>query len=107
MTHYDFGTDKIVVGIVWAIPDKIRNHSLRDRARIPEYLNRNQDRFPFSRQWRYLLHGNMTKKEVANLYKNRSIKGDISATSGEGYGLPLVEAAAAGIPVIATNWSGH
>jgi glycosyltransferase involved in cell wall biosynthesis len=55
----------------------------------------------------YLLHGNMTKKEVADLYKNKTIKGYISATRGEGFGLPLIEAAAAGIPVIATNWSGH
>jgi glycosyltransferase involved in cell wall biosynthesis len=31
----------------------------------------------------------------------------LSLTRGEGYGLPLVDAAAAGLPVIATGWSGH
>jgi len=55
----------------------------------------------------HLIHGNMTKKELASLYKAGSIKGYVSATRGEGYGLPLIEAAAAGVPVIATNWSGH
>jgi glycosyltransferase involved in cell wall biosynthesis len=44
---------------------------------------------------------------MALLYQTNKIKGYISATRGEGYGLPLIEAAASGIPVVATNWSGH
>ena len=55
----------------------------------------------------YLVHGNMTKREVAKLFRLNRVKGYITATRGEGYGLPLVEAAASGVPVIATNWSGH
>ena len=55
----------------------------------------------------YLLHGAMTDEEIAGLYKNQKVKALVSATRGEGYGLPLLEAAAAGTPVIATNWSGH
>ena len=31
----------------------------------------------------------------------------MSATRGEGYGLPLIDAAVAGLPIVATNWSGH
>jgi len=54
----------------------------------------------------YLIHGNMTNIEVAALFKSR-IHCYISATRGEGYGLPLIEAAASGIPIAATNWSGH
>ena len=55
----------------------------------------------------YLIHGNMTSEEIASLYKSEKIKCLVSATRGEGYGLPLVDAAAAGMPIIATNWSGH
>jgi glycosyltransferase involved in cell wall biosynthesis len=55
----------------------------------------------------YLVHGNMKREEVASFYKRKDVKCYVSATRGEGYGLPLVDAAAAGIPVIATNWSGH
>jgi glycosyltransferase involved in cell wall biosynthesis len=55
----------------------------------------------------YLLHGLMNEEDVAALYKNESIKALVTTTRGEGYGLPILEAAVSGLPVIATNWSGH
>ena len=55
----------------------------------------------------YLLHGSMTREEMNSLYKHPKIKALISATRGEGFGLPLLEAATAGLPVIATGWSAH
>ncbi len=55
----------------------------------------------------YLLHGDMNDHEVAALYKHPQIKALVALTRGEGYGLPILEAAASGLPVIATGWSGH
>ena len=55
----------------------------------------------------YLLHGAMSDMEVAGLYKNPAIKGLVAPTRGEGFGLPLLESAASGLPVLATKWSGH
>ena len=55
----------------------------------------------------YLVHGAMHDSEVAGLYTNEKIKALVAPTRGEGYGLPLLEAAASGLPVLATNWSGH
>jgi len=55
----------------------------------------------------YLLHGDMTDQEIHQLYRNPKIKAFVSTTHGEGFGLPLFEAAYEGMPVIAPNWSGH
>jgi len=55
----------------------------------------------------YLLHGNMLESEIASLYHHPKIKCFVSATRGEGYGLPLIDAGVASMPIVATNWSGH
>lgn len=55
----------------------------------------------------HLLHGDMSEAEVASLYRHPQIKALVALTRGEGFGLPILEAAASGLPVIATNWSGH
>lgn len=55
----------------------------------------------------HLLHGEMSDEDVVGLYRNDRVKALVSATRGEGFGLPLLEASACGLPVIATGWSGH
>jgi glycosyltransferase involved in cell wall biosynthesis len=55
----------------------------------------------------HLLHGHMSEQEMFSVYRDSKIKALVAPTRGEGYGLPILEAAVAGLPVIATNWSGH
>jgi len=55
----------------------------------------------------YLVHGYLKDREVSSLYKHPKVKGLISFTHGEGFGLPMLEAAACGLPVCATDWSAH
>jgi glycosyltransferase involved in cell wall biosynthesis len=55
----------------------------------------------------HLLHGDMNRNEMRDLYKHPKVKAFVSCTRGEGFGLPFLEAAVAGLPVIATNWSAH
>ena len=55
----------------------------------------------------YLLHGFMKEEEINALYTHPKIKALVSLTHGEGFGLPLFEAAYNGLPVVVTNWSGQ
>ena len=55
----------------------------------------------------YLLHGSLTDEEMNSLYHHPKIKAYATTTHGEGYGLPIFEAAYSGLPVVATDWSGH
>jgi glycosyltransferase involved in cell wall biosynthesis len=55
----------------------------------------------------HLLHGDLSNDEVRMLYTHPKVKGLVSLTRGEGFGLPILEAASCGLPVIATDWSAH
>lgn len=54
-----------------------------------------------------ILHGNVSDAEMGALYAHPRIRCYVSLTRGEGFGLPTLEAAAAGVPIIATDWSAH
>jgi glycosyltransferase involved in cell wall biosynthesis len=54
-----------------------------------------------------IVHGNLSNAEMGSLYRHPKIKCFVSLTRGEGFGLPCLEAAACGLPVIATDWSAH
>jgi glycosyltransferase involved in cell wall biosynthesis len=71
------------------VPNEIRSLGLSDRGgRI------------------YFLHNReMPHYQLATLY--RSADCFVSPARGEGWGLPVHEAMACGVPVIATDWSGH
>ena len=55
----------------------------------------------------YLLHGHMSDQELASVYNHPKVKAYFTLTHGEGFGLPIFEAACQGLPIIAPNWSGH
>ena len=55
----------------------------------------------------YLVNGDMSDADCASLMIHPKVSALVSFTRGEGYGLPIIDAAAAGLPIIATGWSGH
>jgi len=94
------------VGIV--VKTNLGRNTLIDRNRTISIMNTlirecRKGEFPKV----HLLHGDMSEEDIATLYKHKQIKALVSLTRGEGYGLPILEAAASGLPVVATGWSGH
>jgi len=55
----------------------------------------------------YMLHGDLTAKQMNCLYNHPKIKCYVSLTHGEGFGLPIFESVCNGLPVVAPSWSGH
>ena len=55
----------------------------------------------------YLLHGSLTDAEMRGLYRHPKIKAFVTTTHGEGFGLPMFEAAIAGLPIAAPAWSSY
>jgi len=93
------------VGII--IKTNMGKNTKIDKKLTQNILNQMKNHFKDSKVKLYLIHGTMTDQEIAALYRHKKIKCLVSATRGEGYGLPLIEAAASGMPIIVTNWSGH
>ena len=85
----------------------IKNGALVDRQHTEKMLSLIMSKYPERKCKVYLLHGDLTDAEMHSLYVHPQIKAMVSLTHGEGYGLPLFEAAYSGLPVIAPGWSGQ
>tara|TARA_R110002020_G_scaffold394715_1_gene604720 strand:+ start:15761 stop:17725 length:1965 start_codon:yes stop_codon:yes gene_type:complete len=55
----------------------------------------------------YLIHGELEPEQLTWLYQHPTMKALINVAHGEGYGLPLFEAAYNGLPLITITWSGQ
>ena len=93
------------VGLV--IKTSLRSHNIIDREHTESTLNAIINNFPDRKCKIYLLHGDLTEQEMHSLYQHPQIKCYITTTHGEGFGLPIFEAAYNAMPVIASGWSGH
>jgi len=83
------------------------NNSLLDRRRLTRLLKDMLTEYGDRKCSVHLIHGDMTDKEIHGLYVHSGIKAYVTATHGEGFGLPIFEAAYSGVPVIAPSWSGQ
>ena len=54
-----------------------------------------------------LLHGYLKDDEMSALYQNDKIKALVNIAHGEGYGLPMFEAAGYGKPIVTIGWGGQ
>ena len=95
------------VGLV--IKTSVKNNSIIDREHTQARLRAILKKFggDSCKCKIYLIHGDLTEGEMNGLYQNSKIKALISTAHGEGYGLPLFEAAYNGLPTVVVGWSGQ
>lgn len=83
------------------------NMSILDRRFLETQIATVMQKYPDRKCKIHFLHGNMTEEEVHSLYVHPQINAYLTATHGEGFGLPIFEAAYSGLPVICPGWSGQ
>jgi hypothetical protein len=81
--------------------------SVMDREEMINKIKSIKDMFSGVTPNIYLLHGDLSEKEMNNLYNHPKVKAMVTFTKGEGFGRPLLEFTQTGKPLIATAWSGH
>jgi glycosyltransferase involved in cell wall biosynthesis len=81
--------------------------SVMDRESIREKIDVITESFGEKCPPIYLLHGDLSENDLANLYHHPKVKAMLSFTKGEGYGRPLAEFALTDKPIIVSKWSGH
>ena len=93
------------VGLV--LKTNIAKNCLMDREMVLNNVRNFLKQFPNRSCKIYLLHGDMTDEEMHSLYRHEKISAFLALPHGEGFGLPIFEAAYSGLPVVATGWSGQ
>ena len=93
------------VGLV--VKTNIAKNCIMDREKLLHDMKRLMVQYPDRQCKVYLLHGDMTDKEIHSLFEHSQIKAFVTFTHGEGFGLPIYEAAYTGMPVVAPGWSGQ
>jgi glycosyltransferase involved in cell wall biosynthesis len=84
-----------------------KGNSQIDKSYITTVVSDVLSNFPDRKCKVYLLHGYMNETEIHSLYVDPKIKALVNFGHGEGFGLPLFEAAYSGLPVITHEFGGQ
>ena len=83
------------------------NNSTIDRHKTVKVIQKIVKDFPDRKCKVYLLHGDLTEEQMAGLYTHSKVKALLTLAQGEGYGLPVFEAAGNALPIVAPDWGGY
>tara|TARA_R100000008_G_C3585123_1_gene171639 strand:- start:925 stop:2925 length:2001 start_codon:yes stop_codon:yes gene_type:complete len=98
-------SDDETVGLV--LKTNIVSDSYVDREHVEKRLKHLLESYPDRKCKIYLVHGELTPGQLKTLYTHDTMQGMINIGHGEGFGLPLFEAAGVGLPLITVTWSGQ
>jgi glycosyltransferase involved in cell wall biosynthesis len=93
------------VGLV--VKTNFKSNCIMDFTMVEGHLQALLSKYPDRKCKVHLLHGDLTAGQMTWLYGHPKVKALVNISHGEGFGLPLFEAAREGLPIIATGWSGQ
>ena len=93
------------VGLI--VKTNMRNCCTADAHFCLDSIRQLTKQFPERKCSVHLLHGDLSLGQMNSLYTHPKMKAFVTLTHGEGYGLPIFEAAYHGLPVVAPGWSGQ
>ena len=93
------------VGLI--VKTSTAKNCVKDRSITKKRFSKLLESFGETKCQVYLLHGEMTEEEMTGLYTHKKVKCLINIGHGEGYGLPLFEAAYNGLPIMTIPWGGQ
>ena len=93
------------VGLV--LKSNLKSNSVIDKEHIEASLSSLLATYPDRKCSVSLLHGDLSEGQMRALYEHDKVKAMVNISHGEGFGLPLFEAARSALPIIAVGWSGQ
>ena len=93
------------VGLI--LKSHAQNHSIADKDLTEKMLYPAVNRLGERKCKVYHIHGELTDSEILGLITSKKTSAYYTTTFAEGFGLPLFDAAAHGLPIIAPKFSGY